>query len=63
MHRQKLLPKQQDMFSGDVEKMQWENLKPNEQQQIIELFSQILLSLSSHLVTYGGTQDAIENND
>ena len=63
MHRQKLLPKQQDMFAADVEKMQWQNLKPDGQQQIIELFSHILLSLSSHLVIHGGAPHAIENND
>lgn len=31
MQSGKLQPKQQDMFSQNVEKMQWENLKPKEQ--------------------------------
>ena len=54
MYRQKLLLNQQSIFSSDVDKVQWKSLTPNEQKQIIDLFSQVLLSLSSELVTHGG---------
>lgn len=63
MQSDKLFQKQQDMFSPAVEKVQWENLAPNEQQQIIASLSQILLALSSDLVIHGGSQDAIENKN
>jgi hypothetical protein len=55
MKRPKLLQNQQDLFSHADRQLQWENLKPNEQKQIIALLAEMLLSLSSDLVTHGGS--------
>ncbi len=63
MQKRKSLHKQQDMFLHNPEKMQWNDFKPKEQNQIIDLLSQLLLSLSSLLVIHGGAQHAIKNKD
>ena len=62
MKKQNFLQRQQNLFSLDVEKLHWENLALAEQNQIVELLSQLLWSLSSHLVTQGGQTDGPENN-